>query len=35
VAEAAADDGVAWTELGHLELKGFAAPVRVLEARPA
>ena len=35
VAEATAADGVAWTELGHLELKGFAAPVRVLEARPA
>jgi adenylate cyclase len=35
VAEAAAPDGVAWTELGDLRLKGFAAPVRVLEARPA
>jgi adenylate cyclase len=35
VAEAAAVDGVAWTELGELELKGFAAPVRVLAARPA
>jgi adenylate cyclase len=35
VAEAAASDGVAWTELGDLRLKGFAAPVRVLEARPA
>ena len=34
VAEAAAD-GVAWTELGELELKGFAAPVRVLAARRA
>jgi class 3 adenylate cyclase len=34
VAEAAAD-GVAWTELGDLRLKGFAAPVRVLEARRA
>jgi class 3 adenylate cyclase len=34
VAEAATD-GVAWTELGELELKGFAALVRVLEARPA
>ena len=28
-------DRVAWTELGELQLKGFAAPVRVLEARPA
>jgi adenylate cyclase len=35
VAEAAADGGVAWTELGDLQLKGFTAPVRVLEARPA
>jgi adenylate cyclase len=35
VAEAAAGDGVAWTEFGDLQLKGFAAPVRVLEARPA
>ena len=35
VAEAAAADGVAWTELGDLQLKGFADPVRVLEARPA
>ena len=34
VAEAA-DDGVAFTELGDLQLKGFAAPVRVLEARRA
>src|SRR5215216_989699 len=35
VAEAAAGGGIAWTELGDLQLKGFAAPVRVLEARPA
>jgi adenylate cyclase len=35
VAEAAAGGGVAWTELGNLQLDGFAAPVRVLEARPA
>ena len=35
VAQAAAADGVAWTELGDLQLKGFADPVRVLEARPA
>jgi len=33
VAEAAAGDGVAYAELGDLRLKGFAAPVRVLEAR--
>jgi adenylate cyclase len=35
VAEAAGRDGVAFTELGDLQLKGFAAPVPVLEARPA
>jgi adenylate cyclase len=35
VAEAAAADGVAWTELGDLQLKGFADPVRVMEARRA
>ena len=35
VARAAAADGVAFTELGDLDLKGLAAPVRVLEARPA
>ena len=33
VAEAASDGGVAYAELGDLRLKGFAAPVRVLEAR--
>jgi adenylate cyclase len=33
VAEAAATDGVTYAELGELPLKGFAAPVRVLEAR--
>jgi adenylate cyclase len=32
VAAAAAGDGVRFTELGDLELKGFSAPVRVLEA---
>src|SRR5919107_1490505 len=32
VAEAAARDGVTYTELGDLELKGFTTPVRVLEA---
>src|SRR5215207_4801558 len=35
VERAAAAHGVAWTELGKLQLKGFATPVRVLEARPA
>ena len=35
VAEVAAGDGVAFTELGDLQLKGFTAPVRVLEARRA
>ena len=33
VAEAAATDGVTYAELGDLRLKGFATPVRVLEAR--
>jgi adenylate cyclase len=33
VAEAAAGDGFAYAELGDLRLKGFTAPVRVLEAR--
>jgi class 3 adenylate cyclase len=33
VAEAPAPGGVAFAELGDLRLKGFAAPVRVLEAR--
>jgi class 3 adenylate cyclase len=33
VAEAAAGDGVTYAELGDLRLKGFTAPVRVLEAR--
>jgi class 3 adenylate cyclase len=33
VAEAAARDGVTYSELGDLELKGFTTPVRVLEAR--
>jgi adenylate cyclase len=32
VAAASAGDGVRFTELGDLELKGFSAPVRVLEA---
>jgi adenylate cyclase len=35
VAAAAAGDGVAFADLGELRLKGFAAPVRVLEARRA
>jgi class 3 adenylate cyclase len=35
VAETATHDGVAYHELGDLQLKGFANPVRVLEARPA
>ena len=34
VAEAAATGGVTYAELGDLHLKGFASPVRVLEARP-
>ena len=33
VAEAAASGGVTYAELGDLQLKGFATPVRVLEAR--
>ena len=33
VAEAAATGGVTYAELGDLQLKGFASPVRVLEAR--
>jgi adenylate cyclase len=33
VAAAAGGDGVAFTDLGDLRLKGFSAPVRVLEAR--
>ena len=35
VAEAPTPDGVSYAEVGHLQLKGFAAPVRVLEARRA
>jgi class 3 adenylate cyclase len=35
VATAVAGDGVAFTDLGDLRLKGFSAPVRVLEARRA
>jgi adenylate cyclase len=35
VAEAPAPDGVTYTDLGKLQLKGFTAPVRVLEARRA
>jgi adenylate cyclase len=35
VAAATAGDGVRFTELGDLELKGFSAPVRVLEASRA
>jgi adenylate cyclase len=35
VAEAPAPDGVVFSELGALRLKGFSAPVRVLEARLA
>ncbi|HEY4726090.1 MAG TPA: adenylate/guanylate cyclase domain-containing protein, partial [Actinomycetota bacterium] len=35
VAEAAATDGVTYSDLGELHLKGFTAPVRVLEARRA
>jgi adenylate cyclase len=35
VAAVAAPDGVAYRDLGELQLKGFTAPVRVLEARPA
>jgi class 3 adenylate cyclase len=33
VAEAPAPDGVVFSDLGALRLKGFSAPVRVLEAR--
>jgi adenylate cyclase len=33
VVEAASPDGVTFAELGELRLKGFSAPVRVLEAR--
>jgi adenylate cyclase len=33
VAAAAGGDGVAFTDLGDLRLRGFSAPVRVLEAR--
>jgi adenylate cyclase len=33
VAEAPTPDGVSYAEVGDLQLKGFAAPVRVLEAR--
>jgi adenylate cyclase len=33
VVRAAAHDGVRFVELGQVELKGFSAPVRVLEAR--
>jgi adenylate cyclase len=35
VAAAVAGDGIGFTELGDLRLKGFSAPVRVLEARRA
>jgi adenylate cyclase len=35
VAQAAAPDGVTYRDLGELRLKGFTAPVQVLEARPA
>jgi adenylate cyclase len=35
VAAATAGDGVRFTDLGDLELKGFSAPVRVLEASRA
>jgi len=35
VAEAPSPDGVVYADLGALQLKGFAAPVRVLEARRA
>jgi adenylate cyclase len=33
VAEAPSPDGVTYGDLGELRLKGFANPVRVLEAR--
>jgi class 3 adenylate cyclase len=35
VAEATSPGGVVYADLGDLQLKGFAAPVRVLEARRA
>jgi adenylate cyclase len=35
VAQAPAPDGVTYSDLGELRLKGFSAPVRVLEARRA
>jgi adenylate cyclase len=35
VAQASAPDGVTYRDLGELRLKGFTAPVQVLEARPA
>jgi class 3 adenylate cyclase len=35
VAEAPSPDGVVYADLGTLQLKGFSAPVRVLEARRA
>jgi len=35
VAQAPAPDGVTYSDLGELRLKGFTAPVRVLEARRA
>jgi adenylate cyclase len=35
VAQAPAPDGVTYRDLGELRLKGFTAPVQVLEARPA
>jgi adenylate cyclase len=33
VAVAAPEDGVSFTDLGDLRLKGFSTPVRLLEAR--
>ncbi|HSK35854.1 MAG TPA: hypothetical protein VLA80_03890 [Actinomycetota bacterium] len=33
MAEAPSPDGVTYADLGELRLKGFANPVRVLEAR--
>jgi hypothetical protein len=35
VAESAPPDGVVFTDAGEVELKGFACPVRLLEARRA
>ena len=35
VAEAPSPDGVSFAEVGDLQLKGFSAPIRVLEARRA